>query len=62
MNTNALPENALEAVIYLKDGKRKYGMLIDNGSNDNYHFIANNCEQMEIVPAVIIDAIDTHLK
>jgi hypothetical protein len=57
-----MPENTLEAVIYLKDGKRKYGMLIDNGVQENYHFIPNNCDHMELVPAVTIDAIDTHLK
>ncbi|MFL5763978.1 MAG: hypothetical protein ACJ77K_08565 [Bacteroidia bacterium] len=59
---NTMPEDAMDAVIYLKDGKRKYGMLIDMGSEENYHFISSSSGQMEIVPAVTIDAIDTYLK
>ena len=32
---------ATEAIIYLKDGKRKYGMLF-NGNNDSYfEFVSN---------------------
>ena len=62
MNLQSMPENAMEAVIYLKNGNRKYGMLIETGSAESYHFIPNHCDQLEIVPAVMIDAIDTHLK
>jgi hypothetical protein len=62
MSSTTMPQDGQEAVIYLKDGKRKYGILIDNGSQENYHFVPNNCEQAEIVPAVLIDAIDMHLK
>ena len=56
-----------EVVIHLKDGKRKYGKLIDNTANDAYRFISNNNfnlfqetnnpEYIEIVPGVLIEAI-----
>jgi hypothetical protein len=52
----------MEAVIYMKDGKRKYGMLVDSSSDENLHFVSNNCNQVEIVPVVTVDAIDTCLK
>jgi len=64
--------NHTEAVIYLKNGKRKYGMLLDNIVNDAYLFISNsnydlfkkNKDQsyIEMVPSVLIDTIDTSLK
>ncbi|HLC84111.1 MAG TPA: hypothetical protein VJI69_09790 [Bacteroidia bacterium] len=61
-----------EAVIYLKDGKRKHGMLIEEMINDAYQFISNtnyslykkdkNLNYIEKVPCSLIDTIDTSLK
>lgn len=69
---NDLKNNHTEAVIYLKNGKRKYGMLIDNIVNDAYQFISNNNYNLfkkdsnqsyiEILPSHTIDTIDTSLK
>ncbi|MCX6294751.1 MAG: hypothetical protein NTX97_01580 [Bacteroidetes bacterium] len=62
----------IEAVIYLKNGKRKYGKLINDVINDAYHFISNtnyrefirNRDQVyiEIFPIFSIETIDTDLK
>ena len=72
MNLKTLQETAQEAVIYLKSGKRKYGMLMDTEPGDFYYFISNNNYDLfklnknksfiETVPAILIDTIDTHLK
>jgi hypothetical protein len=72
MNKKVIQDNALEAVIYLKDGKRKYGMLMDTQPGDFYRFISNNDydrfilnnnnNYIETVPAVLINTIDTYLK
>ncbi len=62
-----------EAVIYLKDGKRKYGVLIDNETEfDSYQFISNdkintfnetsNTDCIELLSASLIEAIDINLK
>lgn len=61
-----------EAVIYLKDGKRKHGMLIEEMINDTYQFISNtnyslfkndkNVNHIEKLPCSLIDTIDTSLK
>ena len=61
-----------EAVIYLKDGKRKHGMLIEEMANDTYQFISNNnyslfkndndLNHIEKLHCSLIDAIDTNLK
>ena len=61
-----------EAVIYLKDGKRKHGMLIEEMINDayrfisgsNYHLFKKNNDQayIETVHQSLIDSIDTSLK
>ena len=61
-----------EAVIYLKDGKRKHGMLIEEMINDAYQFISNtnyslfkkdnNLSHIEKVSCSLIDTIDTSLK
>lgn len=62
---------ATEAVIYLKNGKRKYGLLIDNSElYHSYRFISNdkivntnNYEDcIELVCAESIEAIDINLK
>jgi len=65
---------AIDAVIYLKDGKRKHGVLVDNSlqRNDAFHFICNtkfdlfqatnNPAFIEILPSKIIHWIDTNLK
>ena len=65
-------ESIVEAVIYLKNGKRKYGMLIENMVNDAYQFISNNNYNLfkqdnnqchiEIVPCALIETIYTNLK
>lgn len=67
-----ITDQAQEAVIYLKNGNRKYGMLIDNDADENYRFISNtnyssykkdnNEDHVEIVPGISIEMIDTHLK
>jgi hypothetical protein len=61
-----------EAVIYLKDGNRKHGMLIEEMINDAYQFISNNNYSLfkknnnqvyiETVHQSLIDTIDTSLK
>lgn len=61
-----------EAVIYLKDGKRKHGMLVEEMINDAYQFISssnyylfkkdNNQAHIETVHQSLIDTIDTTLK
>ncbi|MEO6904576.1 MAG: hypothetical protein ABI315_15700 [Bacteroidia bacterium] len=66
---------ATEAVIYLKDGKRKYGMLMEKGmdqvknfyrfiSNDNLYLFnnTNNSKYIEILDRRLIEAIDIDLK
>jgi len=64
---------ATEAVIHLKNGTRKYGMLIeecpDAGtyqfiSNDNISSFneTNSSEYIEMVPGALIEAIETDLK
>jgi|GEM_PF-1551419 len=73
--TNYLINNpAIDAIIYLKDGKRKHGVLVDNSlrRNDAFHFISNtnfhlfqktnNPEFIEIVPGKLIASIATNLK
>lgn len=61
-----------EAVIYLKDGKRKYGMLMGTQPGDFYYFISGNDygqfrknkdkSYLETVPAILIETIDINLK
>jgi hypothetical protein len=61
-----------EAVIYLKDGKRKYGVLIDNEQEYTYQFISNdkinafyetnNMDCIELLSTSMIEAIDINLK
>ncbi|MGZ4054280.1 MAG: hypothetical protein ACXVDT_16240 [Bacteroidia bacterium] len=63
---------AIEAVIYLKNGNRKYGMILENSLKDVYHFISNanyklfnktkDESYIEIVPETIIEKIDTSQK
>jgi len=70
--TQNITENIREAVIYLKNGQRKYGMLIDNERKDAFYFISNsdlnifrktNSEKyIEIVSENSIEAIDIDLK
>jgi hypothetical protein len=61
------------AVIYLKSGKRKYGLLLnEHFSTNSYQFISNNNvsyfnntqsnEYVEIVPTVTIESIEVDLK
>ena len=61
-----------EAVIYLKDGKRKHGMLIEEMMNDAFQFISNNNYSLfkkdnnqayiETVHQSLVETIDTSLK
>ena len=64
---------ATDAVIYLKNGKRKYGMLIEESPDtDAYRFISNDnisffnethsTEYIEVLPGSVIEAIETDLK
>lgn len=72
MITDDLINKATEAVLYLKDGKRKYGMLLGNVANDAYYFISNsdlsifertkNKKYIEIISGISIEAIDVDLK
>ena len=73
MSISYATNTATEAVIYMKDGKRKYGILVDETpaansfqfiSNDNIaHFIeTQSIEYIEIVPGALIEAIETDLK
>jgi hypothetical protein len=72
---NYLKNNpAVEAVIYLKNGTRKYGMLVDNSlrRSDAFHFICNtkfglfqetnNPAFIEVLPGKLIASIETDLK
>lgn len=72
---NFLKNNpVIDAIIYLKCGKRKYGVLLDNSllKNDVFHFISNgnfqlfqktnNPEFIEILPGNLIASISTDLK
>lgn len=61
-----------EAVIYLKDGKRKHGMLMEEMMNDAFQFISNNNYSLfkkdnnqayiETVHQSLVETIDTSLK
>jgi hypothetical protein len=71
---NNTQQTATEAVIYLKNGERKYGILfIENFIKENvYRFISNtnlnlfkatnNPEYIENVSAIAIESIDIDLK
>jgi hypothetical protein len=72
---NYLKNNpAIDAIIYLKNGTRKHGVLVDNSlrRKDAFHFISNtnfnifqqtnNPEFIEIVNSNLIASIDTNLK
>lgn len=62
----------IEVIIYLKNGNRKYGMILENSIKDVYHFISNidykifnrtkNEEYIELVHEKSIEAIDTYQK
>ena len=63
------PIPATNAVIYLKSGKRKYGVLIENNGdcNASYKFISHgsnyNSENfIELVATELIEAIDINPK
>ena len=71
MITTTIYNTAKDVVIYLKDGQRKYGILVDdNHQRESYHFISNfnlfskpvNLDFLEIIPKGLIEAIDTDLK
>ncbi|MCE3278945.1 MAG: hypothetical protein K0S44_1136 [Bacteroidetes bacterium] len=65
--------NSQDAVIHLKDGKRKHGLLMnelsETGSfmfipyNSNPYFSENGISaHAEIIPGILIEAIETDLK
>jgi len=65
--------NTTDAVIHLKNGKRRYGLLVDEKpSTDHYFFIPNESvaffsetqsnAYVEIVPGILIEAIETDFK
>lgn len=62
-----------QAVIYMKNGGRKYGMLIDSPLNDDcYQFISNDniavfqetysARYIELIASSQVEAIDKNLK
>lgn len=62
---------ATEAVIYLKNGKRKYGLLIENEEiyqayrfipNEKIMYAGNYTDFIEFVSTDSIEAIDVNLK
>lgn len=65
-------DTTIEAVIYLKNGNRKYGMILEKSINDVYQFISNtnyklfsktkDQEFIEFVPENAIEKIDTFQK
>lgn len=70
MNGNA---KIKEAIIILKNGQKKYGMLVDEQvSTGNFQFVSNdnafnynkkyNMELVEMIPAITIESIETDLK
>jgi hypothetical protein len=71
---NVLMNNTMkDAVIHLKDGKKKHGLLMAGfPENENYFFIPNNSipyfsesnnpAYIEVVPGTLIEAIETDLK
>lgn len=70
---NTILQKTTDAVIYLKNGEKKYGKLVDETpESDSYKFISNqnlsffnetnNAQYMEIVPGSLIEAIETDLK
>ncbi|MDQ3047744.1 MAG: hypothetical protein M3R27_09370 [Bacteroidota bacterium] len=70
---STITHTAIDAVIYLKNGKRKYGVLIDQTeTNENYQFISNyhlgmfretnNPGFIELLSGASIEAIDINLK
>ena len=72
MNTNLDSYPVNDAVIYLKDGKRKYGMLIDTPAKDAYYFISNadlyvflqtkSGKYIEMLSPTQVEAIEMDLK
>jgi hypothetical protein len=70
---NYVNEKTTEAVIYLKSGKKKFGLIVDEiPLSDHFHFISNNnilhfnetpnSDYVEIIPGVLIEAIETDLR
>jgi hypothetical protein len=61
---------AMDAVIYLKNGKRKYGLLIEKDEiREFFRFISNEklfsgnySDHIECFSAEMIEAIDINLK
>lgn len=65
---------AVEAVVYFKNGTRKYGFLVDNSiiRSDAFHFICNSKfnlfkttnspEYIEVLSRKVISSIETDLK
>ena len=72
INTQMNNNNAIEAAIYLKDGNRKYGIILENTIQNVFHFISNtnykkfkktkNEDYLEVVPVNLIETIDIYQK
>jgi hypothetical protein len=66
-------EKTTDAVIYLKNGKKKFGLLVEEiPFSENFHFISNtnilhfnetqNADYIEIIPGTLIESIETDLR
>jgi hypothetical protein len=73
MKMNYSNGKTTEAIIFLKSGKKKYGLLIEELQfTENFHFISNsnipyfnetlNEDYVEIIPGTLIEAIETDLR
>jgi hypothetical protein len=73
MKNTFISESAIDAVIHLKNGKTKHGLLLEETPGaDNYFFVSYNSLQhfeetqspsyIEVVPGMLIEAIETDLK
>ena len=60
-----------DVVIHLKNGKKKFGVMIDRIQENSCHFVPwdtlpyfneGNSEYLEIIPAVLIESIETDLR
>jgi hypothetical protein len=70
---NLQKNKAIDAIIHFKSGKSQYGSLMDlQPQNDNYYFIPNesvshfngakNSGLAEIIPGILIEAIESDLR
>jgi hypothetical protein len=73
MIMNYSNEKTTEAIIYLKNGKKKFGWLVDETPfAENFHFISHSNipgfnesysnDYVEVIPGCQIEAIETDLR